>query len=464
MNISEKKSRPELAAFFKKNSIPTAQNFRDFIDATLNQREDGIFKPDGDPLCIQAADKTHKPVLNFYENFADSKVSWFLALQHVNKNGAHRGFIIGNPSDDATVSAEPRFFIKMENGNVGIGTATPSYRLEVAGSLGAQSADFKGALKADSTATIKGTLTAASHVIIGGELQSSTAAGLTIAVDKTSVRELSAARIINAQQGILVTGAAATIGTKEAPQSLTVHGEIIGQKGLKVEGGTTSVGKLSASDLINAGGGLDVTGALKLGGYEARKFVNAISSTAPSADAIPTEMAVREYVTQQTSSIKLSPTDDIKTGKDTDVTTRKAVKTFVDSAIPLGAILMWSGSDIPTGWALCDGTNGTPNLTDRFVLGKSATRPIGMKDGAETVTLSLDEIPSHTHSASLELKVREGAVNSSAKEYGIQKDNVSDTSRDATITRSPTIGSAGGGKAHNNMPPYYVLAFIMRKS
>ena len=39
--------------------------------------------------------------------------------------------------------------------------------------------------------------------------------------------------------------------------------------------------------------------------------------------------------------------------------------------MPSRGIIMWSGTaaDIPTGWALCDGTNGTPNLTDRFVLG-----------------------------------------------------------------------------------------------
>lgn len=72
-------------------------------------------------------------------------------------------------------------------------------------------------------------------------------------------------------------------------------------------------------------------------------------------------------------------------------------------SVPKGGIIMWSGmiSAIPTGWALCDGTNNTPNLTNRFVMGTNgvATNP-GDNGGNNSMTLAVSNIPSHSHSAS----------------------------------------------------------------
>ena len=59
--------------------------------------------------------------------------------------------------------------------------------------------------------------------------------------------------------------------------------------------------------------------------------------------------------------------------------------------VPSGVILMWSGSTdtIPAGWALCNGQNGTPDLTDRFILGAGKTYQPGTTGGAATVTPSV---------------------------------------------------------------------------
>jgi hypothetical protein len=53
------------------------------------------------------------------------------------------------------------------------------------------------------------------------------------------------------------------------------------------------------------------------------------------------------------------------------------------SAVPAGGIIMWSGSiaSIPSGYVLCDGTNGTPNLKDSFVVGSGATYAVGNTGG-----------------------------------------------------------------------------------
>ena len=63
----------------------------------------------------------------------------------------------------------------------------------------------------------------------------------------------------------------------------------------------------------------------------------------------------------------------------------------LEEAVPTGFIGMWSGSasTIPTGWALCDGTNGTPNLTDRFVLGAGKAYQPGATGGTATATPSV---------------------------------------------------------------------------
>ena len=71
-------------------------------------------------------------------------------------------------------------------------------------------------------------------------------------------------------------------------------------------------------------------------------------------------------------------------------------------AIPTGAILLWSGSTgtIPSGFVICDGTNSTPDLRDRFIVGAGNTYAVDATGGANTVTLSEAELAAHTHSVS----------------------------------------------------------------
>ena len=69
-----------------------------------------------------------------------------------------------------------------------------------------------------------------------------------------------------------------------------------------------------------------------------------------------------------------------------------------DGVTPVGLIAMWSGAagTIPTGWVLCNGQNGTPNLVDKFVMGGTTAGAMG---GANSKTLSANEVPAHTHGA-----------------------------------------------------------------
>lgn len=80
-------------------------------------------------------------------------------------------------------------------------------------------------------------------------------------------------------------------------------------------------------------------------------------------------------------------------------TTQIATTAFVQAALPAGVIVMWSGSiaSIPAGWALCNGAAGTPDLRDRFIVGAGSSYAVGATGGATSVTLSVNNLPSHTH-------------------------------------------------------------------
>lgn len=136
-----------------------------------------------------------------------------------------------------------------------------------------------------------------------------------------------------------------------------------------------------------------------------------------------------------------------------------------NGTIPIGGIIMWSGSTPPAGWALCNGltVNGitTPNLQGRFVLGSGTgggltPRSVGQFGGSETVTLGLANIPAHTHTVSVNTVGYTSSYNGSGEATGAPLNPKNNSSQ------SFTTSSAGSGSAFGIMPPYYVLAFIMR--
>jgi microcystin-dependent protein len=148
--------------------------------------------------------------------------------------------------------------------------------------------------------------------------------------------------------------------------------------------------------------------------------------------------------------------------------------------VPTGGIIMWSGavSAIPTGWVLCNGSNSTPDLRDRFVVGAGSTYSVDDTGGSSTVTLTEANLPAHKHSASSSSTVSDPGhshsyINSGANysnNYspysGPSVNNETRTTSPATtgisVSTSTTIGNTGSGTAHENKPPYYALAYIMK--
>lgn len=142
-------------------------------------------------------------------------------------------------------------------------------------------------------------------------------------------------------------------------------------------------------------------------------------------------------------------------------------------AIPVGTILTFAGADIPDGYVVCDGSSllrsqyealfdvigtvygavdGThfnvPNLLGRFILGDTVAHPAGQTGGSETHTLTVGEMPAHIHNYYFH-------GGGSVVSHGIPFTNIGQLTNGA-------IQSAGGGAAHNNMPPYLALFFIIK--
>ena len=135
--------------------------------------------------------------------------------------------------------------------------------------------------------------------------------------------------------------------------------------------------------------------------------------------------------------------------------------------IPVGGIIMWSGSanEVPDGWALCNGQTlnekTTPDLRGKFIVGYDANdsdyNAVGKTGGAKSVTLTTEQMPSHKHAVYGRSSGYAAAHNNSHevityanKSWGSMSEWINDSD------------SAGGGKSHENRPPYYAMCFIMR--
>jgi len=137
--------------------------------------------------------------------------------------------------------------------------------------------------------------------------------------------------------------------------------------------------------------------------------------------------------------------------------------------IPVGGIIMWSGTITEianlSGWELCDGNNGTPDLRDRFVIGATTDGSDGTFPG-----LSVDQsggsadavVVEHNHGASFSNGSNKTLVNSTKVfQYGGDAVGAHGYSN-SDVTGDVTIDNEGVSGTNANLPPWYALAFIMR--
>ncbi len=134
---------------------------------------------------------------------------------------------------------------------------------------------------------------------------------------------------------------------------------------------------------------------------------------------------------------------------------------------------MWSGSTatIPAGWALCNGSNGTPDLRDRFIVGAGGSYAVGATGGsADAVVVA----HTHTGTTATDGNHAHGTFNMKLNDDGgfsqpgsftdyLRIRSASGTTESAGAhNHSFTTNSAGSSGTNANLPPYFALAYIMK--
>lgn len=151
------------------------------------------------------------------------------------------------------------------------------------------------------------------------------------------------------------------------------------------------------------------------------------------------------------------------------------------STVPSGMILLWSGSigSIPTGYYLCDGSNGTPDLRNRFVVGAGDSYAVNATGGSADAI-----VVSHNHTATSTSTVTDPGHQHTLTNYGsaqagsdvggapVMANTGFSTSRNPnptntgttgiTVATSTTVATSGTSGTGANIPPYYALCYIMK--
>ena len=209
---------------------------------------------------------------------------------------------------------------------------------------------------------------------------------------------------------------------------------------------------------LTVNGNLAVTGTTSLTGAlsgSTAVFSGAISSASPTFTGVPT-----------------APTAPAGTN-----TTQIATTAFaLANGFPPGGIIMWSGSigSIPSGWALCNGSSGTPDLRDRFVVGAGSTYAVGATGGSANAvvvshshTFAGDPLGNHSHTFTTNRTSKSG----NATPFMLSDPNIGEnfngqgtfgTSAASAGTPTGTISTVGSSGTNANLPPYYALAYIMK--
>ena len=175
--------------------------------------------------------------------------------------------------------------------------------------------------------------------------------------------------------------------------------------------------------------------------------------------------------TVTTSVTELNYVDGVTSAIQTQI---DAVVASTGAVVPTGGIIIWSGSAaaIPASWLLCNGTSGTPDLRDRFVVGAGSTYAVGATGGsADAVVVSHTHTatvtdPSHSHTF---IAPNGGVGTPDASRVSYNDNNewlgaYNNTNFIASATTGITVANSTTGVSgtNANLPPYYALCYIMK--
>lgn len=154
----------------------------------------------------------------------------------------------------------------------------------------------------------------------------------------------------------------------------------------------------------------------------------------------------------------------------------------VGATVESGIIAMWSGLliNMPSGWVLCDGNNGTPDLRDKFIVGAAPLANPGATGGSATHSHTYDDVIQHNHTISVDdpghthVEQNNSATTGPLAGWGARDTSTNTAVATGYSTQSSTTGitatsanpagsvAQGTTDTADSRPPYYALAFIMK--
>lgn len=359
----------------------------------------------------------------------------------------------------------------LDNGNVGIGNTAPSEKLHVTGNaLVSGTGSFTGALSTNSnlsvtgTAAVTGTSTFTGASTFNGSVrigQSGTTPmsfgswlGTKISLwdnlgDSTTIYGFG---IQSNTLQVFTPGAGNDIALGYGPSASMTET-------MRVKGnGNVGIGTSSPAQKLSVSGDTLTTGTAYL--LDTNHSIRAISGSGVAISTYGiTDGIILKQSTGNVGIGTTSPTQKLEVNG-----TVKATTFTGNGTIPIGGIIMWSGttSDIPAGWTLCNGTSvnslTVPDLRDRFIVGAGSAYSPKAVGGASTHTLAATNLPTFSitygdiyHSeggGTVTVPNNKGSGDSDTDNKGMEM------SRTATYTGSAT--------AIDHRPPYMALCYIMR--
>ena len=215
-----------------------------------------------------------------------------------------------------------------------------------------------------------------------------------------------------------------------------------------------SAGKLT---YLTAGTGLDITGTTITANEDAGKTytLEAVDSGSNAILRLSDGSTNDDVTITAGSNITIDP-----------VAAGGFTISAVGGGFVTGMIMMYTGSTAPSGWALCDGTNGTPDLRDRFIVSSGPSYNIDDTGGsADAIVVSHTHNitdPGHTHTYSRAQDEANGyaEVGTAQERLTLNVSYANQTT--VSNTTGISINSQGSSGTNANLPPYYALAFIMK--
>jgi microcystin-dependent protein/cytoskeletal protein CcmA (bactofilin family) len=397
-------------------------------------------------------------------------------------------------------------------GNIGIGNNDPAYSLDVNGD-----SNFSDNMY---TTTIYTTKDGTSHLSFTAENSECFIKSFSNDINGSTWSPIHFTNGFSTKHYLSIVpnsnGNSANIGINNSnPNSiLDINGNTNISGNFDVNGNTNLTGNFDVNGNTNLTGNLDVTGNSNLtGNFDVNGNTNLTGNLDVTGNSKLTGNLDITGITKLSNTLNVS-SNGIAFFDNTVQTTA-----FIGGSVPIGGIIMWNGTNAPTGWGLCDGsTYGTspnqiisPDLRGRFILSSGNSYTIGQKQGSSQVTLGVNEIPTHTHTATVNDsghshtitdKQHNHNISDPGHIHGLQAGGIERSSQDSgetayaqstdnfpyksqfaytnisivpaftgiTGTNTASTGinvsnsNVGGGQPHENMPPYYVLAYIIRIS